>query len=181
MWQMTFLSNSKRCLILCIIYAFGYTDDWSAYSRHLDADQHEIGKRNTQKIERQNLNLGTWIKRLTHKAICFSKLEVMHDTVIGLLINKAEFGRNIYLWFRFYPLPPTATRRATAAFLRRVIAGIFWPWIPRRYYRLSNLKPVTCWLTVIIRQLQKPKGLQGAVLARLVACGNWQTITRKLT
>jgi len=94
---MTFLSNSKHCLILCIIYAFGYTDDWGAYSRHLDADQHEIGKRNTQKIERQNLNLGTWIKRLTHKAICSSKLEVMHDTVIGLLINKAEFGRNIYL------------------------------------------------------------------------------------
>jgi len=56
---MTFLSNSKRCLILYIIYAFGYTDDWGAYSRHLDADQHEIGKRNTQKIERQNLNLGT--------------------------------------------------------------------------------------------------------------------------
>jgi len=56
---MTFLSNSKRCLILYIIYAFGYTGDWGAYSRHLDADQHEIGKRNTQKIERQNLNLGT--------------------------------------------------------------------------------------------------------------------------
>ncbi|MGZ8919318.1 MAG: IS1 family transposase, partial [Methylobacter sp.] len=28
--------------------------------------------------------------------ICFSKLELMHDTVIGLLINKIEFGRNIF-------------------------------------------------------------------------------------
>jgi insertion element IS1 protein InsB len=73
-----------------------YTDDWGAYSRHLEADKHEVGKRNTQKIERKNLNFRTWIKRLARKTICFSKLEVMHDTVIGLLINKVEFGRNIY-------------------------------------------------------------------------------------
>ena len=73
-----------------------YTDDWGAYERHLDADKHEVGKRNTQKIERKNLNFRTWIKRLVRKTICFSKLELMHDTVIGLLINKVEFGLNIY-------------------------------------------------------------------------------------
>ena|GEM_PF-2821286 len=73
-----------------------YTDDWGAYERHLDADKHEIGKRNTQKIERKNLNFRTWIKRLVRKTICFSKLELMHDTVIGLLINKVEFGLDIY-------------------------------------------------------------------------------------
>ena len=37
-----------------------YTDDWGAYERHLEADKHEIGKRNTQKIERKNLNFRTW-------------------------------------------------------------------------------------------------------------------------
>lgn len=73
-----------------------YTDGWGAYERHLDPDKHEVGKQNTQKIERKNLNFRTWIKRLTRKTICFSKLEVMHDTVIGLLINKVEFGRDIY-------------------------------------------------------------------------------------
>jgi insertion element IS1 protein InsB len=73
-----------------------YTDDWGAYERHLDADQHEVGKRNTQKIERKNLNLRTWIKRLARKTLCFSKDEVMHDTVIGLLINKVEFGIDIH-------------------------------------------------------------------------------------
>lgn len=73
-----------------------YTDDWGAYERHIDADKHEVGKRNTQKIERKNLNLRTWIKRLTRKTICFSKSEKMHDIVIGLLINKVEFGLNIY-------------------------------------------------------------------------------------
>lgn len=73
-----------------------YTDDWGAYSRHLPVDQHQVGKHNTQKIERKNLNLRTWIKRLTRKTICFSKSEKMHDTVIGLLINKVEFGIDIH-------------------------------------------------------------------------------------
>jgi IS1 family transposase len=35
-----------------------------AYERHLDPDKHEVGKQNTQKIERKNLNFRTWIKRL---------------------------------------------------------------------------------------------------------------------
>jgi insertion element IS1 protein InsB len=38
----------------------------------------------------------TWIKRLARRTICFSKLEKMHDIVIGLLINKVEFGRDIH-------------------------------------------------------------------------------------
>jgi insertion element IS1 protein InsB len=73
-----------------------YTDDWGAYQRHLESDKHEVGKRNTQKIERKNLNFRTWIKRLNRKTICFSKLELLHDTVIGLLINKVEFGLDIH-------------------------------------------------------------------------------------
>ena len=72
-----------------------YTDDWGAYTRHLDEDKHEVGKANTQKIERKNLNLRTWVKRLARKTICFSKVEAMHDAVIGLLINKVEFGIDI--------------------------------------------------------------------------------------
>ena len=73
-----------------------YTDDWGAYQRHLEPEQHSVGKRNTQKIERKNLNFRTWIKRLTRKTLCFSKQEIMHDTVIGLLINKVEFGMDIH-------------------------------------------------------------------------------------
>jgi IS1 family transposase len=73
-----------------------YTDDWGAYERHLDPETHEIGKTNTQKIERKNLNFRTWIKRLARRTICFSKSEKMHDIVIGLLINKVEFGCEIH-------------------------------------------------------------------------------------
>ncbi len=79
--------------------AFGiqkfYTDDWGAYTRHLPESAHEVGKRNTQKIERKHLTLRTRIKRLARKTICFSKLEKMHDIVIGLFINHYEFGASV--------------------------------------------------------------------------------------
>jgi insertion element IS1 protein InsB len=72
-----------------------YTDDWGAYKRHLEANQHEVGKKNTQKIENKHLNLRTRIKGLARKTICFSKSIVMHDIVIGLFINRYEFGQVI--------------------------------------------------------------------------------------
>ena len=65
-----------------------YTDNLGTYQRHLDADQHRPGKRNTQKIERTHLILRTRIKRLARKTICFSKSTQMHDIVIGLFINR---------------------------------------------------------------------------------------------
>jgi len=64
-----------------------YTDYWGAYTCHFDADEHEPGKRNTQKIERKPLTLRTWIKRLARKAICFSKSIQMHDIGIGSFVN----------------------------------------------------------------------------------------------
>lgn len=85
----------KALLIPLKIKRF-YTDDWGAYERYIEPNKHEVGKRNTQKIERKNLNLRTWIKRLTRKTICFSKSEKMHDIVIGLLINKVEFSVDIH-------------------------------------------------------------------------------------
>jgi insertion element IS1 protein InsB len=69
-----------------------YTDGWGAYQRKLASEQHQVGKVNTQKIERKHLTLRTRIKRLARKTICFSKSEVMHDVVIGLYINRYEFG-----------------------------------------------------------------------------------------
>ena len=47
----------------------------------------------TQKIESKHINLRTRIKRLVRRTICFSKTERMHDLVIGLFINRYEFGR----------------------------------------------------------------------------------------
>jgi insertion element IS1 protein InsB len=68
------------------------TDDWGAYTRHLDPDEHQPGKRNTQQIERKHLTLRTRIKRLTRKTICFSRSIQLHDIVIGLFVNRYEFG-----------------------------------------------------------------------------------------
>ena len=69
-----------------------YTDYWGAYTRHLDADEHQAGKRNTQQIERKHLTLRTRLKRLVRRTICFSRSIQMHDIVIGLFVNRYEFG-----------------------------------------------------------------------------------------
>jgi insertion element IS1 protein InsB len=69
-----------------------YTDGWGAYARHIDPEQHQVGKEHTQKIESKHINLRTRIKRLVRRTICFSKTTTMHDLVIGLFINRYEFG-----------------------------------------------------------------------------------------
>jgi insertion element IS1 protein InsB len=72
-----------------------YTDGWGAYTRYIDQAQHHVGKENTQRIESKHINLRTRIKRLVRRTICFSKTTTMHDLVIGLFINRYEFGVTI--------------------------------------------------------------------------------------
>jgi len=69
-----------------------FTDGWGGYDRHISSRNLSIGKENTQKIERKHLTLRTRLKRLVRKTICFSKSETMHDIVLGLFINRYEFG-----------------------------------------------------------------------------------------
>src|SRR2546425_12558016 len=69
-----------------------YTDGWGAYRRHLDPSTHTVGKQQTQKIERKQLTFRTRAHRSTRKTICFSRSIIMHDLVIGLFINRYEFG-----------------------------------------------------------------------------------------
>lgn len=68
----------KQLLIPFDIQKF-CTDGWGAYERHLPTENHEVGKRKTQRIGRKHLQLRTRIKRLARKTICFSKTELMHD------------------------------------------------------------------------------------------------------
>ena len=72
-----------------------YTDGFGAYQRHLPEENHTISKKYTRKIEQKHTNLRTRIKRLARKTICFSKSIEMHDIVIGLFINRYEFGLEI--------------------------------------------------------------------------------------
>jgi len=68
------------------------TDGWGAYERHIAPEQPHIGTENTQKIERNHLNLRPRIKRLVRRTMCFSKTTTLHDLVIGLFLNRYEFG-----------------------------------------------------------------------------------------
>jgi len=66
-----------------------YTDEWGAYARLRSAHiEHVVGKEQTWKIERKNLNFRTHIGRLSRRTICFSKNEQIHDNVIGMYINE---------------------------------------------------------------------------------------------
>ena len=73
-----------------------YTDNWQSYAKYIPPSQHWIGKANTWKIERTNLNLRTHLKRLHRKTICFSKNETLHDTVIGLYIERHHYKNFSY-------------------------------------------------------------------------------------
>jgi insertion element IS1 protein InsB len=69
-----------------------YTDKAGVYQRHLPPAQHTVGKLSMQKIERKHLTLRTRLKRLARKTLCFSRSRVMHDLLIGLYMNRVEFG-----------------------------------------------------------------------------------------
>jgi insertion element IS1 protein InsB len=73
-----------------------FTDYWWAYYDELPTEIHQVGKDQTQSIERKHLDLRTRIKRLARRTICFSKSILMHDTVIGLLINHLFFKLNVH-------------------------------------------------------------------------------------
>ena len=69
-----------------------YTDKARVYQWHLPSEQHTVGKLTMQKIERKHLTLRTRLKRLARKTLCFSRSCVMHDLLIGLYMNRVEFG-----------------------------------------------------------------------------------------
>lgn len=73
-----------------------YTDAWQSYAKSIPEEQHYIGKKDTWKIERTNLNFRTHLKRLHRKTICFSKNEDMHDKVIGLYIEYHYYKKRYY-------------------------------------------------------------------------------------
>ncbi|MFZ8988622.1 MAG: IS1 family transposase [Methylophilaceae bacterium] len=95
-WELaTLLEHYLKKLLKQFKVKYYRSDGWGAYMRLLDQKKHRISKALTTKIERKFLTLRTRIKRLCRKTICFSKSELMHDTVIGLFINRYEFGRDV--------------------------------------------------------------------------------------
>jgi insertion element IS1 protein InsB len=54
-----------------------------------------IGKRGTQQLERKHLTLRTRIKCLVRRTIYFSRSLQLHEIVIGLFLNRFEFGLHV--------------------------------------------------------------------------------------
>ena len=82
-------------LAQCHITRF-YTDDWESYQKLIPSYRHWVGKAGTQRIERQNLNFRTHLKRLQRKTICFSKSMEMHAAVIKLYINHSNSMQHLF-------------------------------------------------------------------------------------
>jgi insertion element IS1 protein InsB len=72
-----------------------YTHGWGAYRRHLEPGRHVVGKRRTQQLERKYLTLRTRIKRSVRRTICFANSVQLHEIVIGLFLNRFEFGLTV--------------------------------------------------------------------------------------
>ena len=98
--------NGKRTDVVCaqlmeklrvFPIRYYYTDNWQSYAKCIPPAQHRIGKDNTWKIERTNLNFRTHLKRLHRKTICFSKKDTMHDKVIGLYIERHYYKNIAYI------------------------------------------------------------------------------------
>ncbi len=70
-----------------------YSDNNFAYKKHIRKSKVITGKKNTQRIERNHLSLRTFCSRLVRKSIRFSKSKIMHEIVVGLVINFWFFGR----------------------------------------------------------------------------------------
>ncbi len=68
-----------------------YTDDWQSYGKYIPSEKHVVGKDNTWRIERRNLNFRTHLKRLNRKTICFSKSARIHDNVVGTYVSRFYF------------------------------------------------------------------------------------------
>ena len=68
------------------------TDDWDAYGCAIeDPEKREIGKRNTQDIERFNLRMRMVLARLQRRSIKFSKSWERLEYLVNLVINRYNY------------------------------------------------------------------------------------------
>jgi insertion element IS1 protein InsB len=79
----------QSCRVTCF-----HTDDWQSYSKVLPARRHEVSKEGARRIERQNLNFRTHVKRLHRRTICFSKSVEMHDAVLKLYVQHSNLRQH---------------------------------------------------------------------------------------
>jgi insertion element IS1 protein InsB len=76
-----------------------------AYQRHLEADKHEIGKRNTQKIERKNLTIERGSNALIAKPSAFQNWNYCMIPLSVYSSIRSSLGLIFMRDYRFDPLP----------------------------------------------------------------------------
>ena len=71
-----------------------YTDNFMSYGEKISKENRMIGKIYTQGIERMNLTLRNFVRRLNRKTICYSRRLDMHVTAIYLVIRKLFYFKD---------------------------------------------------------------------------------------
>ena len=71
-----------------------YTDNFMSYGEKISNENRVVGKMYTQGIERMNLTLRNFVRRLNRKTICYSKRLDMHVTAIYLVIRKLFYFKD---------------------------------------------------------------------------------------
>jgi len=99
-WRNGRRADESCSLLMAKLSAFPatryYTDDLQSCRKHAPPSEHIVGKADTWRTERRNLNFRTHVNRLNRKTICFSKNEKIHDNVIGMHINRYCFQNGRY-------------------------------------------------------------------------------------
>jgi IS1 family transposase len=80
--------------VLSLSPKYIYTDKLNIYASLIPENRHRFYNRCTNHIERLNLTLRTWLKRLSRKTICFTRSEDMLNHCVKLLVNKINTIKN---------------------------------------------------------------------------------------
>jgi hypothetical protein len=75
-----------------------------------------MGKQHTQKIDRKHTMWHARIQRFVRKPICVSRSVLMHGLVLGLFINRYEFGYAVEKLYQLhYNITPSDGRTTMIA------------------------------------------------------------------
>jgi hypothetical protein len=88
--------SNESLALKALLEPFGitryFTDGWGAYERHLDAEQHEVGKAHTQKIESKHINLrASFITSEKYITVSWGKPQSF-DTAPWVAVLLPDFG-----------------------------------------------------------------------------------------
>ena len=102
----TVMQLKQRLKALGVTYDRIATDNWAAFLKAFQDDGHQVGKRHTVGIERNNYRLRQRIRRAVCKTCCFSKKMTYHPKAFAIgffYMNRPKKSGGITVCERIFP------------------------------------------------------------------------------